>query len=135
MLLAADEIVPPHVAGLELEAPMGSLSRRLQFLAVGVGELQRGAVVDRRAPTGELALPLQLELVLRLVGRITPSARFQLLDGCIIDRETVRLLHLAVPAEPEPGQVFANAVRKLFGRTLAIGVVETQEKASSPLLR
>jgi hypothetical protein len=89
MLLAADEIVPHHIARLELETPMGSLSRRLQFLAVGVGELQRGAVVDRRLTAGELALPLQLELVLRLEGRIEPSARLQLLDGCVIDREAV----------------------------------------------
>jgi hypothetical protein len=89
MLLAADEIVPHHVAGLELEAPMGRLPCCREFLVVGVGELQRCAVVDRRLAARELALALQLKFVLRLVGRIEPAARLQLLHRCIVDREAV----------------------------------------------
>ena len=114
---------------------MGLAALRLELGPIGVGELERGAVIDRRAPAGELAFALELELLLRLVGRIKPAARLELLHRFIIKREALRLLHLEVPGEPEPGEILANALRELFGRALAIGVVETKDKAALALLR
>ena len=112
MLLAAHEIVPHHVAGLEQEAPMGLATLRLELGPIGLGELQRGAVIDRRPPARELALALELQLLLRLVGRIEPAARLQLLDRVGVEREALGLLDLAVPGEPEPGEILADALRR-----------------------
>ena len=76
MLLAAHEIVPDDVARLELEAPMGLAPFGLELRAVFLGQLQGGAVVDRRPPARELPLALELELVRRLIGGIERPLAF-----------------------------------------------------------
>src|SRR5215467_3742195 len=135
MLLAANEIVPHHITGLELEAPMWLATLVLEFGPVGVRELERGAVVDRRFAARELALALQLELVLRLVGRIEPAARFELLYRRVIERKAVRLLRLKRPVETEPDYVLTDSACKLLGRALAVGIVEAEQQAATTRFR
>src|SRR6478736_4862714 len=135
MLLAANKVVPNHLAGLELEAPMWFAPFRFELGPVSFGESERGAIVDRRLSPRELALPLQLQLILSLIGRIEPSVLFQLFDRGVIEREAVRLFHLLVPVESEPCQVLADAVSKFLRGTFAVGVVEPEQKVPLPLLR
>ena len=96
------------------------------------GELQGGAVIDRRLAAGELALALELELLRRLVSGIEPPARFQLLDRLGIAVEAVRLAHLLGPLDAEPVKILLDAAREFLRRALPVGVVEAEDQAGRP---
>jgi len=51
---------------------MGPPTLGFEALALLVGELQGGAIVDRRQAAGELALAAELEFLGGLVGRVEP---------------------------------------------------------------
>ncbi len=100
-------------------APFG-----FELRAFRVGELQRGAVIDRRLAAGELALALQLELLRRLVGGIEPAARFQLLDRGGVARRSG-----PTGAPPRPSR--ARARRDPRGCRRANSSVERSASVSS----
>src|SRR4030095_15910593 len=58
----AHQIVPAPFLGCGLEAPVRPAAFAFQAGAVGIAELERGAVVDRRAALREQALALEFEL-------------------------------------------------------------------------
>src|SRR6185369_10379764 len=105
MLPPAHEVVPHHVALLELEPPMRLAPFGFEPRTIRRAELQRRAVIDRRLAAGELALALEFELIRRLVGGIKPPARFQLLPRLRVAVEAVRLAHLVRPIDAEPVKV------------------------------
>src|SRR3990170_6253461 len=135
MLSPAHEVVPDHVALLKLKAPMGLASFGFELCPFLIRQLQGGAVVDRGLAAGELAFALQLELLGRFVGGIKAAGRLPPLDRRPLKREAVRLADLQRPDEPEPGEVLVDAARKFLRRPLPVGVVETEDEASTPLPR
>ncbi len=128
MLPPAHEVVPHHVALLELEPPMRLASFGFEPRPVLRGELQRGAVIDRRLAAGELALALEFEFLRRLVSGIKPPARFQLLDRLGVAVEPVRLAHLVRPVDAEPVKILLDAAREFLRRAFPVGIVEAEDQ-------
>ena len=113
-LVAADEVVPRDdgrqrrealLGVVETEAPVRAPPLGLEPLALGIVELEAGTVVDGRQTARELALALAVELVLGLVAGIEPAPLFQALGRRLVARHARRLTLLALPGEPEPGEV------------------------------
>ena len=73
MTLAAHHVVPPHGRRLEAKAPVRLAAVSLERRALGVGQAQRGAVIDRRTAERLLALAPPVEFFGRLVGGIEPA--------------------------------------------------------------
>ena len=84
MLGPAHQVVPAHLAGLELEAPVWPAAFAFEFLARGLVEPERGAVVDRRLALAEQALALELELLGRLVAGIELAGSDQGIAGDVV---------------------------------------------------
>src|SRR5262245_270465 len=124
MLPPPHEVVPHHVALLELEAPMRLASLGFKARFVLLDQLERGAVIDRRTPARELTLALELEFLGSLIGGIKPPFPLQCLDRGVIAAETVRLAYLLRPIDADPGEVLLDAARKFLGRALPVGVIE-----------
>ena len=131
MLPPAHEVVPHYVSLLQQKAPMRLASLRLEPRAIRRCELQGGAVINGRLAAGELALPLQLELLRRLVSRIKPPARFQLLDRLGITVEPVRLAHFLGPFDAEPMEILLDAAREFLRRALPIGIVQAEDQPAA----
>ena len=68
VLVPAHQVIPAHLLGGELEAPVRLAAFVLQAQAVGIAELERGAVVDRRPALRQQALALEHQLLGRLVA-------------------------------------------------------------------
>ena len=103
---------------------------RLQPGAFLIAEGERGAVIDRRQATRELALALELQLVRRLVAGIEPPYFTQPLRHRVIKRETLRLPHGDVGHDAEPGEIGSDRRRVFLTGALQIRIVESQDEAA-----
>ena len=99
--------------------------------AIGVAELERGAVVDRRAALRQQALALELELLRRLVAGIEAADGDQPVAGRVVVRQPVHLPLLARPIEAEPGKVALDRGFVLGLAALPVGVVEAQDEGAA----
>ena len=115
--------------GVELEAPVRLAALRFERGAVGVGELERGAVVDRRLAERLLALAPPVELFGRLVGGIEPARPLQRLGRRFVERHPLRLAAFQVGDDSEPGEVGLDRIGVFAPRPLEVGVVEAQDEA------
>ena len=97
--------------------------------ALGVGQLERGAIVDRRAAERLLALAPAVELLGRLVGGIEPARPLQRLGRRFVKRHPFRLAAFQVGDDSEPGEVGLDRVGVFAPRPLEVGVVEAQDEA------
>ena len=131
VLGAAHQVVPAHFLGGELEAPVRPAAFAFEPRAVGIAELERGAVVDRRAALREQALALELQLLGRLVAGIEPADRDQPVAGGVVVRQPVGLPLLARPIEAQPGKVALDRRFVLGLAALPVGVVEAQDEGAA----
>ena len=129
MLRPAHQVVPAHFLGDELEPPVRPAALAFQPRPVGVGELQRRAVVDRRPALGEQTLALELELLRRLVAGIEPAGGDQRVARRVVVRQPVRLLLVARPIEAEPLEIALDRGLVLGLAARPVGVVEPQDEA------
>jgi hypothetical protein len=112
MLRSADQIVPrDRRIVVEPEAPVRPPTFGFEPGPLGVAELQRGAIVDRRLAAAELDLALEVELLRGLVGRIDPAGGAQPLQRRIVTIEARALPMLLVGNQPEPGEIVADRRR------------------------
>ena len=142
--MAPDQIIPSgvHVLGRQItgtlrvrqaKTPMGLAAFAHKFREFVLRQFQTRAIVDRRLVKAKLALAAAVQFVLGLEARIQHAGRAQLVGRFLVALGAVGLARGAVPRQPEPGQVIANGVREFFGRTLAVGVVESQQKRAAKL--
>jgi hypothetical protein len=129
--MAAHEIVPGHVRGIQAEAPMGLTPLLFELRAVLVGELEGSPVVDRRQAAGELALAAELKLFLRLVAGIEAAEDLQPLGCGVIEVEPVRLPHDHVGRDAEPLQIGLDGIRIFLLRARHIRIVEAQDEGAA----
>ena len=73
---------------------------------------QCGAVIDRRQTARQLALAAAVEFIRRLVTRIKPAHRPQLVGSGVIQRKTRRLGMDLVWLDAKPIEVGSDAARK-----------------------
>ena len=103
---------------------------RLQARPVVVGQLQRGAIVDRRQPAPQQALALQGQLFRRLVAGIKPAIALQHFLRQVVAVEPVGLAGEAVPIQAEPAQIPLDPGGELRRRTFQIGIVQAQQETA-----
>ena len=92
---------------------MRHTSLGLQYIALGVAQAERGAVVDRRASEGELPLALELQLLRRLIAGIEVALIAQALGDLFIQAQALGLAHRITPSETEPAQVLLDRADEL----------------------
>jgi len=125
----ADQIVPLDRGGMiEPETPVRADALGFEARTIGIGERERGAIIDRRQAAAEQDLALEIELLLGLIGRIDAACGGQLGETAFVEIETLRLARLAIGDEAEPGKVVADREHMLFARALAVGVVDPQQE-------
>ena len=120
-----------HHARVELEAPVRLAALGFERGALGVGQLERGAIVDRRTAERLLALAPAVELLGRLVGGIEPARALQRLGRRFVKRHPLRLAAFQVGDDSEPGEVGLDRVGVFAPRPLEVGVVEAQDEAAA----
>ncbi len=136
MLGPAHKVIPfDHRIMVEPEAPMRRDPVRLQCGTLGVGQLERGTVVDRRQTASSQDLALEIELLRTLIGRIDPPRRAQIVEASFVESEPVRLAYRVVGGEAEPGEIGVDALGEGLGRSRQIGVVQPQQEAPAGLAR
>ena len=136
MLWPAYQIVPfDHRVMIELEAPVGDDTVRLQGGAIGGGEVERGPVVDRRQPASGQDLALEIEFLRGLIGWIDPTGRAQFLEAALVQSEPIGLANGAIGDEPEPGEIGMDRIGKGLGRSRQIGIIHPQQEAPAGFLR
>ena len=119
-LAAAEEVVPLDFAGrrsgsgaAEEDAPVRPPPRGLQCAALGDGQPERSAVVDRRQAAAALALAAGLELVGGLMAGVEAAARLQPLGRIGVEGEPVGLAISGIGVDPEPRKVPGDRVRQI----------------------
>ena len=136
MLFAPDAVEPAdRLVVIEQEAPVRRLARRLFGPMVGLGQAQRGAVIDRRQAAPQQHLALEVQLLRALVAAIDPARRDQPLDFALVKGEAGRLALLAVRLQPQPGQVGADGGNIVLAAARGIGIVDPQQEVPAMLLR
>ena len=118
---------------VEPEAPVRLLSRRCLRCMIGLGQRQRGPVVDRRQPAPEQHLALELEFLRCLVAAIDPPRLDQPRKLPLIQIEPRRLPRLPVGHDPEPGEIGADRRDMLLAAALEVGIVDPEQKAPGML--
>ena len=109
MLRPANEIVPFDHAAIEPEAPMRLAALRFELGAILIGELQRGAVIDRRRTTRHLALAAAVKFIRRFIAGIKPARGAQALRDLVIVTEPLRLPLDAMRRDAEPVEIGGDA--------------------------
>jgi hypothetical protein len=97
--------------------------------ALGLREAEGGAVVERRAPGGDLGAAAQFELLRRLKAGVEAPGFLQLFGRRLVEREALGLVQDGVGLEAEPGEILADRGGEFGARALGVGVVEAQEEA------
>ena len=130
VLMTAHQIVPFNGIVPQQEPPVRFAPLRLQARPVVVGQLQRGAIVDRRQAAPQQALALQRQLFRRLVAGIKPAIALQRFLRQFVAVEPVGLAGEAVPVKAEPAQIPLDPGGELRRRTFQIGIVQAQQEAA-----
>ena len=107
---------------------MRPAARSLERGPLGVGQAQRGAVVDRRSAERLLALAPPVELLRRLVGGIEAALRLERFGGGVIGRHPLRLAAHQVGLDAEPGEILLDRLGVFGLRALEVGVVEAEDE-------
>ena len=102
VLMTAHQIVPFDRIMPQQETPVRFAALRLQARAVVVGQLQRGAIVDRRQAASQQALALQGQLFRRLVAGIKSAIALERFLRQFVAVKPVGLAGEAVPIQAEP---------------------------------
>ena len=119
---------------IEPEAPVRPAPLRLEPGAVGLGQRQRGAVVDRRHAPAEQDLALELQLLRRLIGRIDPARPRAAARAPLHSGRTGRTGGAPRPAvEAEPGEIVADR-RRQIPRSLRSRSVSSMPQEEAPAL-
>lgn len=131
MLRAAHQVVPFHRLVLQQEAPVRRSTLGFQARPVGIGQPQRGTVVDRRQATAQQALALERQFLGGLVAGIEAPRPLQPLDRRRVAVQPVGLPGEAVPFKAQPAQVALDPGGVVGRRPLQVGIVETQQETAS----
>ncbi len=114
----------------------------MRFAALGfkggffsVGQVQGGAVIDRRQSARQLHLAAAIELFRCFIGGIESAGSLEGVGTLLIDVEAPGLVIAFAPFEPEPLQVDLDQVLVFLGRALQIGVVDAQNEYALVLVR
>ena len=133
--MPAHHVFPLDRIARQFETPMRLAALGLEGSLLGIGQVQGGAVIDRRPAIGHLQASLAIEILAGLITGIEQSLRFQRLGGGLIAVKPVRLFERLVPGNAQPGQVGADAVLIGLRRALDIGIVNAQHKGAAGLAR
>ena len=117
------------VVGSSAKPPVRPAAGGFERGALGVGQPQRGAVIDRRTAERLLALATPVELLRRLVGGIETALGFELFGRRVVCRHPLRLAAHEVGLDAEPGEILLDRLRVFGLRALEVGVVEAQDEA------
>ena len=135
MLGPADQVGPfDHRVVVELEAPVRLHAVRFQSRARGVGQRQRGAIIDGWQPAPQQDLALQLQFLRRFIGGIDAPRGDQIGESRFIDREARRLAFLAIGRHPQPVEIAADRLDEPLLASLGIGIVDAQHETAAVLL-
>ena len=125
----ADQIVPmDRCVMIQLEPPVRRDAIRLKLRLLRIAQRQRRAIVHRWQAAPEQDLALQIEFLCALIGRIDAPRRDQCVEPRLIQRESLRLAHLGIGRQAQPGEIGADAVDEPLLGPLGIGVVDAQHE-------
>ena len=131
----AHHVFPLHRIARQFETPVRLAAFRFQLGLVGIGEVQRSAVIDRRAAIGHLQAALALELVTGLITGIEQTLGLELVCRSGIAIKPFGLFERLVPFQTQPGQVGPDTVLIFLRRALDIRIVDPQHKSPARLAR
>ena len=129
MTLPAHKVPPPHGSRLETKPPVRLAAGRFEPGAIFGGQVERGAVVDRRTAQGLLTAAAAVELACGLIGGVPAPARLERFGRGVVGGGPLRLTANRVGRYPQPGEVLFDRLHVLRTRPFASRIVEPQNEA------
>ena len=131
--LAPDAVNPAGTDLVQPETPVRLAALGLKGGAILVAQGEGGAVIDGGASGLKLCLALEAKFCCRLIGRIEPARRAQIIRRLLVSPDPRRLALIAIPVEAQPFQISPDRINTgLFG-AFSIRVVDTQNELPASL--
>ena len=133
--VTAHQIRPADRIAGQFETPVRLAAFPFQRGLFRIGQLQRGAVIDRRTAIGHLQATLAVQLFTGLVTGIEQALGLEVLGRGVVAIKPLGLLEGLVPRHAQPGQVGADTVLIFLRGTLQVRIIDTQYEYAPGLAR